>query len=296
MTAPVSLGFLQPRADRIATGPWLLSAAGTDEVEDPHSLPDWDYSTLVRVERRLYVDVQGVLDDCGLREDSELRAVLTWHSTWTGLRGAGAAIRITDGGNVLQVAVPGELLGGQLNLEVRLVLGRKAHRIDELAPLRPGSTLWSDSTRVRLEGSGTRFPVVPVPFSQTGLAGGRRGLWCLSLEASDLADSALGSIRLYLNSEHQAVQRLLEVPDSPESQMLAAYLQFDVTRQLVLYTLRNEDLLLDVAYDAGSVGDLMSSLLVRLYPDRDLGTVRGDWRTNPGEFESELQARAGLLS
>jgi hypothetical protein len=294
LSQPVSFGFLRPQRSRVEAGPWTVLVEGAAAVENPEIVRDWDYMTDLRVVRALEVDLDGLRADCGLSLQSRLEAVITWQSSWTGLRGAGQTTALRNGMNTLDVELTGPSLGGRLNLEARVVLAKPGGG-GPLSPRRPGSTLWTDGTRIALEGSGMRFPVIPVPFDVAGLAGGRQGTWALTVEASDLSASGAGSVLLYLNSRHPIVQELLELPDLPRAQALQQFIHFDVARQLFVQALQHQDLDESQEYEEDSLGTLMLSLISRLFPDRELTTLRGDYRTSPGELEAEIQARLGFL-
>jgi hypothetical protein len=203
-------------------------------------------------------------------------------------------VPLEDGENVLQLELVGENLGGRLTLDTRLTLSHAVSSLP-LAPRLVGSTLWSDVTRVALEGTGARFPIVPAPFEESGLAGGRLGAWYLSIEKNDLTASSNGSLRLYLNPSHPAVKEMLSNPSSPSAQALGNFIHYDVARQLVVQALLHEDLDDENVYDSDSLGEMFLALLRALFPDRDMRTLRGDFKTAPGELEAELQGRMGLL-
>jgi hypothetical protein len=260
-------------------------------------VPDWDYFTQVVVDRQLIVDLDGLRRDCRLGEDAQIAGVITWHSSWTNLRGTGEVHNLENGENSLSVALPGEQLGGRLTLDARVLLHSNVSVESRISPHRRGSTLWVDTTRIDLEGAGARFPVVPVPFERVGLAGGRaRAAWALVIESHDLAASGAGSLRLYVNSSHERVRRILEDPQAGDVRDLREMVHYDVARQLLLLALRHDDLEDGDAYEDGTLGSLLLGLLQRNFPERDLETLRGDLRLAPGELEAELQARMGFLA
>lgn len=293
MTAPISYGYLRPDRKRLNPGPWTVVTADDVVHEDPEIVPDWDYFTDLRVVRSLKIDLPGLLSDCNLDGGSVVGAVIAWQSSWTGLRGASAMKPLVNGENVLELPLSGESLGGRLTLSLRVVLGH-ANGGAPLAPNRPGSLLWSDMARVALEGSGSRFPVVPVAFEESGLAGGRTGAWYLNIEMLDLTASGSGSLRLYLNPSHPAIKEMLDQPETDASRQLAEFIHYDVARQLVVQALLSDELDDQIAYESDSLGDMLIALLARLFPDRDLRTLQGDYRTTPGELEAEIQGRLGL--
>jgi len=296
MRSPVSLGFLTPDPSRISAGRWIVGQ-GDDPLTDPAALPDWDYFTDVTVERELDIDLNGLRSDCQLADDSELVAVIMWHSTWTNLRGAGSSTRLRQGTNLLSVSLPGTSLGGHLNLEARVLLGQTPTPPRRPSPHRPGSTLWADATRVDLEGVGTRFPVVPIPFDRSGLAGGREGAaWALVIESHDLAASASGVLRLYLNSSHNRIRQLLQNRDGDGVRDLREMIHYDIARQLVHFALLHDDLEDGDSYEDGTLGSLLVGLIRRNFPQLELEYLRAELRNAPGELDAELQAQIRLLS
>lgn len=294
MTAPVSFGFLRPGRNRFDPGPWIIVVENEQALESPNAIPNWDYFTNLRVVREVEVDLPGLLNDCGLKTESSVSATIAWQSSWTGLRGTSVPVPLKDGENVLELELVGENLGGRLALDTRVTLSHAVSSLP-LAPRRVGSTLWSDATRVALEGTGARFPVVPASFEESGLAGGRPGAWYLSIESNDLTASSNGSLRLYLNSSHPAVKEMLSKPSSPGAQALETFIHYDVARQLVVQALLHEYLDDENVYDPDSLGEMFLALLRALFPDRDMRTLRGDFKTAPGELEAEIQGRMGLL-
>ena len=294
MTAPISFGFLRPGRNRIDPGPWFVGIGNEQPLENPDVIDHWDYFTDLKVVRTVHVDLPGMLADCGLDAGSSVSAAITWQSSWTGLRGSSVPVPLEDGENILDLKLEGENLGGRLTLDTRLTL---SHAVEPLprAPRRVGSTLWSDVTSVALEGTGARFPIVPVSFEEAGLAGGRPGAWYLSIDSTDLAASSNGSLRLYLNSSHPVVKEMLSNPSSPGAQALENFIHYDVARQLVVQALLHQDLDDGDVYDPDSLGEMFLALLRTLFPDRDMRSLRGEFETFPGELEAELQGRMRLL-
>lgn len=295
MKAPVSLGFRTPANVRVRGGAWVVTPLGRSALENPDVLPDWDYFTTLGISREMEVDLEGALDDCGLPPSAQLGASIAWHSSRTNLRGATESIVLHHGRNLVSGTIDGKLLGGRLTLEVRVVLKAHTANRNSLAPHRPGSSLWLDSTRIQLEGAEPRFPILPISFAASGIAGGRQGVWALLQDQSDLSALALGSIRLYLNTDHPAVKAALEGPDSPEAQRLQDVLRYDTARQLIVSALANDDLRGGIEYDEGSLGELYSRMISSLLGQRDVELIRAEWRVDPGQLEAELQAALRLF-
>ena len=295
MASTVSLGYLTPDPSRITAGPWSLIAGGVIQEQTLH-VADWDYAVDLVVQREVVVDLSGLLTDCGLGPDTLIHGLLCWTSSATRLRGGGGPVVLTTGRNVLSLALRGEQLGGDLALDARVVLGPIHEAVNPLAPQRSGNTLWSDTTRIALEGAGARFPTLPIAFSTSGLAGGRNGLWCLTADTDELDASASGSIRLFLNSENENIQKLLAEPTAEQSRILAEVIRSDVARQMLFRALGQAELDLRIDYEPGSVGEVLAGFIRRFFPHRDMNTLRGDMRTIPGDLEAELQAQIGFLA
>ncbi len=289
-TTPVSLGFLQPDPTRLsATRPDITYSHGLTVVDG--RAPEWDYNAPVRVEWRLTVDHPGIRADCGLEDTARFDAVISWHSTWTNLRGAGRVTALNNGENTLDLDVPGEVLGGTLNLTLTVVLGDAGPTAaSPFAPHRPGSPLWSCRSAVVLEGSAARMPVMAVDFAATG-RGREQGVWLLECD-HDLTASISGALLLYLNTAHPDVQKLLDHPSDPAATALGRFVTYDVTRQLVLRALQHEELDDRHTYDHSTLGDLFLVLLRAYLPGRTLDQLRSEFEDDPGEIEAELLSRA----
>ncbi|MEV6695326.1 hypothetical protein AB0M35_28040 [Micromonospora sp. NPDC051196] len=291
MTAPICTGYLTPSDDRIRSTTVTITPAGphATPVPEEHPVPDWDYFTDLAADWALHVDLPALLQDCGLSPAADLRWFLSWHSSATNRRGNSVPVKLADGDNQTSVEVPGSEIGGRLHLEARLVLAvPDTGVLSPLAPDRPGAILWQDRRRFRLEGSGSRFPVVGTGFADSGLAEGRRALWYLSC-ATDLDATDTGSIRLHLNTDHSAISAMLNHPDAKQSRVLAEILQHDLARQLIQTALRCEELQDSHDYGQGTLGELFLNLVRRYFPGRSLSDLRSQNGHDPGELEAVLQ-------
>ncbi|OHV42029.1 MULTISPECIES: hypothetical protein [Pseudofrankia] len=295
MKAPVSLGFLTPKPGDIRGADWHLTAVGHPVTDDPTRLPEWDYFKDVKVHRTLEVDLPKVLADCRLPADARLEATISWHSSWTNLRGALPGIPISSRATELELKLPGEQLGGRLTLDTHVLLRRPGASQHPLAPARPGTTLWTESTIVDLGSDAQRFPVVAVDFAHAGIADGRGGAWALSIEETDLAASATGAVRLYLNSAHPRIRQILDAVEPSADVELREIIFYDAARTLLTFAASHDDLDDEAEHDAGTLGDLLVGLVRVCFQDRGVAGMRGLLRESPGEFATELQASLRLL-
>ena len=291
MTALWSPGFLTPQPGRIKTAAQMVLSRGV--VQADTVLEDWDYSADVSVQLDLHVDLEGVCADIGVSGEVKLAALIHWNATGSNLRGAGPATVVKQGNNTLRLDLPGGELGGVLTLSPRVVL-KGADVFGPLSPRRCGSTLWSDQIVVTLEGGGARLPTMPVPFSRLGIGAGGTAAWALSVENADLEASASSSILLYLNTEHPRVAEMLSDQPTPETAVLLDFIEYDVTRQLVMRALDTEDLYDSYQPSAGSLGEALLNVIRRLFPGRSLVDLRHDRNISPGDLEAALQAVVNL--
>lgn len=292
MRSQVSVGYLTANGEHIIPGPWSIGLADGSEASDGR-LPNWDYFTDVLITRTVEVNLPALLVQTGLSGDAEVSAVLLWHSTGTNLRGGFQPVRLTGGIADVVGRLVGAELGGRLNLELRIMLSRRGSADHALAPRRIGNVVWSDNYQVDLEGFGARFPVLPVDFAKTGVAGGRRGAWLLAVSGEDLTASALGNMCLYLNSEHPKIALVLAAPDATSAQQYVAMIRYDVARQLLQYALQHQDFNLENDYDLDSVGHVLQQIVAQ-FP-HPIDELRARLAEEPGDLEAEFQAVSGLV-
>lgn len=259
-------------------------------------LPGWDYFTPVQVERELTVDMPGLRADCGLPSDARVSAVLGWHSSLTGIRGAAAFDVAESDATIVRVELEPTQLGGSLTLQSKLVLATSAEGRSVLSPHRAGCLLWSEETRIILEGEGHRFPILPLDFISAGIGGGRSSSgWYLEGTNEDLSSSGVGSLRLLVNTSNPVILNLLTDPGDIQAVAIQQFMQYDVYRQLVMAALHNDDLLDGLEHEAGTLGELLATTVRRIFDAQRLDSLRGDYSQQPGEFEALLQARLRFL-
>lgn len=264
-----------------------------EEIVDIAEYPDWDYFTAVRLKRRIHIDWASFSSSTGIENLDELAIVVTWKSSWTGLRGATEPEALVEGDNVLAIEIPGESLGGQLVLETQVLLRQEHRRNSQLVAKRQGSILWSDLQTVSLEGQGSRFPLVALAFSQANIGGGRSGLWSLAISTDDLESSALGALRVHVNAEHRAAAAMLQPELSDAARLTMQFMYFDIARQLLSFGIEHEDLDLERDFGPDSLGAVLVGL-ARVF-EVPLQELRARYRFSRGDLEAELQARLGLL-
>ena len=87
MSRPVSLGYLTPHDDSIRSGSLVVTPSGGTPQADPEALDNWQYSTNIKLEKSISIDLSAVFDAVQLRPNrDELRAVLVATSSKTGIQ------------------------------------------------------------------------------------------------------------------------------------------------------------------------------------------------------------------
>lgn len=293
MSRTISRGYLLPSPGCFNTSEWRVTPSGREPLADPERIDGWDYATDLLIERTLSVDLESVRTEAGLHSRDQLRCVIQWTSpaeTSTGLQGSSPVKILTEGRQDISCLITGFEIGGvlQLRTTVSLAIGSSDAR-NPLAARRSGSILWSDEHHLILEGEATRFPTELLSFSANGL-GPTGCAWRVMVETADLDAPALSAVRVLINSDHPAYERLTEKPDSAEAALTREFLQYDVARQLVLAALA-EDELKAVDYEQGSIGAILRARLMTYFSaeGRDIAPLRQRWRLDPGEIDAELQ-------
>lgn len=286
--------FLRASPDDVRPGPWQILLRG-QWLDLPDRIPEWDYATELVLQRPVEVNDAVVRETCELPESVPLVLGVTWHASGTNRRGAFPPAEIREGRAMLVARLAGEELGGQLHLRTSLILPDCVARISPIAAHRAGSMLWSDMVSVHLEGSSSMFPLELIDFAATGLAPSEAG-WYLDWNPADPTSATLGSMRLYLNSAHDAVRRAGSHPEADgETGAITSALRFDVLRQLIEGALESDEFLDGVEYPAGTVGASMRTALRLAFGGQPLETVRVLRRTARSEFEVRVQAAAHLF-
>lgn len=286
-----------PPPDVVTTGPWLrLTADSIDEL--PPDLPEWDYGTVLHLRRPLKVDGLRARADCGLPPDSELMLTVVWSAANSSLRGRAWQAPVIDASEVeleIDFELPGDELGGRLDLETCLTLRSPGSQGSLTAPTRPGSVLWRDVRSVMLQGDAVLFPLSIVDFEHLPYPTG--AAWHLEL-SHDLESQALGSILLLANKRRETVTAALEAASDPsdaDRRVLSA-IRSDVIRSLVERALVDDEFDPEADYPTGSVGALLASVLRATFPDRSLEALRRDRDHEPVLFTTRIQHATNLLA
>ena len=297
MTRVVVLPHLQTAA--IDPGDWLVTLRG-DTMPVPPVLKGWDYSTPLRFECQVKVDLPSVLEECGLEEDAKIRALATYWASSTNRRGLGAAVVLDLSGDVsMSFDIDPSLVGGKLTLHRQLVLAQPSKAKRPFAATAVGAVLWSerrpDRTSVVLEGDAARFPTEFLDFS-VGQVAEPSAAWRLEHDFSDLNASPLACLRLYINSSHPRLEGLIAGRSDDEAKLVSSVMSWDVGRMMVHEALTSNDFVDDWGhFNPGSLGEVLEFLVRRIWPTHDARALRAMRAHDHGLFEARLQGRLNIL-
>lgn len=159
--------------------------------------------------------------------------------------------------------------------------------------LRAGSVLFRHAFSFPLEGSFANFPVRPVSFKERKWS---PGFWQVDVGLiSDLDQSLLGILLVYLNSDHADV---IERLNSGTDRALECLTQADIVSTVLQVILMDESLELDIgqAYAEGSIGQAVAGWLAGLRDDATslltVAMLREEMVSRPGVFRARCQAFA----
>jgi hypothetical protein len=290
MSRTVSRGYLEPSPKCFSASEWLVTPSGWEPISDPVEIAHWDYATDLLIERTLSVDIDALRTQALLDSGDELRCVIQWTSTSTDLQGSSVPTILTGGSNELRCSVPGIEVGGILKLRTTVAVGIGDN--DDRNPLaarRSGSILWLDDFQLFLEGDASRFPTEALSFKANGL-GPQGCAWRIMVKTSDLYAPALSAVRVILNKDHPAYDRLADTTDSAAARLTEQYLLYDVARQLVIAALL-EDEFQSEDYERGSIGAVLRGRLMTYFGHEggEVEPLRQRWRLSPADIDAELQ-------
>jgi hypothetical protein len=288
--------YLLPPENAVSDHAWTTE----DGRPIPERLEHWDPFTDTEVFRTVELDADAIRDACELGPDASFALAASWHASRTRLCAAGPVVELgTLSGLVrapLSLSVPGAAAGGRLDLRTRLVLRHPGAKPGPISPRREGATLWSEETRIALEGGSSRFPVTAVDFTAIQRLPDA-GSWAVEWDAEDLDAPVLGGLRLLINSSDEALLSALRSGSADSrANVIRRFITFDVARALVHSALRNERFVADPeSFEGGSIGRMLFELLAMCWPGMPVKALLARRQEDPSRMDAELQAHVGVL-
>lgn len=292
--ATTSYGFKTPKEDVaiirdfdvVANGQSLLSTADGQGQ-------DWNDQTDLIVSFELEVDSTELTTGCGFSPNSspEFSVALLWKSTGSGLHGSSTPKPVHGGINSLNCELPGALLGEELLLKPTIFLAHNPDpRTFRVSATRKSSRIWQTALKVRLEGSGSQFPVSKVDFRKSGLEPAD-ALW--KLEISESLDAHFSNaVRLYMNTSNPRSNEYLKDPTTKSQAEFGNFLRADISTQLLVFAY-NSDLeeLRTAAEEPGTLAEGLLEIHNTYFPNSSLEVNREIFLANPGFISATALAR-----
>lgn len=177
----------------------------------------------------------------------------------------------------------------QLILQTDIILANDLSSTESFVARHAGSRLFSNRTVIQLEGSLDRFPMDMLTFGTSlRFLGAPSALWYLDWDPSRPDSQFLGTVLLYINSDHEDIARLVQAADPA----ILSTLKCDVIRAMCQALLRNEEFVSQYAeYESGTVGGQVRDWLVFAFDDQGPKTLKSQLNSDPSRFEARLQDR-----
>jgi hypothetical protein len=297
--ANTALPYRRIRDTSLKAGEWVIDPETERERELPMNLPDWDYQMDLSLRRRVSLDRTVIARETGLAVDAPLALSVRWNAVPSLLRGSAAWVLVPPGQSEVSVTVtiPGERLGGRVEIETMIVLASSLDPRPGTAH-RPGSSLWKDSFEVWLQGDAPLFPVAVIPFSRSGHP--EESAWFVEL-GHDLHAPAMGATQLLLNSEHRAVMAALQHQNNPRDvdSAVLSVLRTDVVRGMLEHALNDEAFGMGDSYAKDTLGAVLQGLIrtfLPTYTHHDLAEIRRMRQTDPPMFAAVIQSCTRFLA
>ncbi|WP_304348806.1 hypothetical protein [Corynebacterium frankenforstense] len=284
--------YLLPDSEDVHFGDWML-ADREDPTPLPAAMPDWVAGTDIAVERTISVDLNAVREDCGLSDDVVLNLSLTWIGRSSKIRRTLLTTEARDGEMTVSCTLPGEELGGIVDIATRLVVVDPGASPQPGVADMPGATLIKDVVSIALESDGSMFPVAVVNFVATTYPD--QASWHLKT-STDLDANFGATYQVLINEADKKLVKAIESSNPTREEQVILDEMYSGVIEVVLeiaLALRERGELEDGGYGEDTVGAVLTGLL------RKLGDPDYLDFTDPRNFglkRSRLQAAARSLS
>ncbi len=299
MTRNIAMPFLTLSDEVVGFKGWKIG--DPDQPLRPASdmLEAWDYARDLEIMADLELDFQAAAQALALPPEELKLAIVIKAGT-----GAGTLPRRVDrlatrviGSDASEISIPARIrsanLSGRLRLEATILLEAPTMQGNALSPRFKGARLWSTKKDILLEGGGdSRFPIELLSFSQAFRGQPHEDApWYLHWRPGQLDADFGGSVRLYVNSDDEAIAQRFVEGDSPTLQAMLG----DVLSQMVAASVSMPECeeILENA-EEGTVGQQVRNWMDIAFPNQSTAVIRGALDMTPGRFHAALLAAADI--
>ncbi|MCK9538036.1 hypothetical protein [Dokdonella sp.] len=296
MNRRVAYPFLTLSDAAVKVSAWEVSLDGVAWSEPGEFLADWDNASDIHLRRTLHVNAELAASDLGIPVDQLALAASVRIGTGQGrlsrlvLSRVRRELHADSPSWEFEHVTEGRSLSIFLDLRTELLLVRSPATFSPLSPRHPGDRLWSENTRIRLEGEEPRFPIESVNLAQMlgdGMAGAAP--WYLHWSPRDWGRDFHGAVRLYLNERSSDILERIEGEDPATIQILLS----DVMSQVCERFLADPEAesMMELA-EPGSLGAQAAIWLRKAWPGKDADFIRSVLESRPGSFRATMLALA----
>lgn len=275
---------------------WELEAHGVVTVlPDGQPFPDWDSSLALALRRRVTVN-GNALAQLGVSDENLLKLQFVVRMLTCGNRQASVPVRqdlphpIDKTFEVVVHPEPGSL-GQDLVLNSSIVVADCAGTVDPLVPSVPGSRVWEEQWRTRLEGGKVRLPFevldFEVVFSGMGMAD---ALFHVDVADDPELDFEQG-VCVSVNSRFEAFVSAVARVDP-----MATAILWDAVLRRVLASGVGAGFDVAGAYPQASVGEQWRRWFGQAFPGETIASAQRMIVEQPSRFEARVQSWSRIAS
>lgn len=298
MNRRVAFPFLTLSDSAVTATPWQASLDDGDWMPTVDHLPDWDPSSTLRFRRTIGLEPQVAVHDLSIPQDKLQLAISIRIGTGQGrlprmvLARHRHVLEQDVWEHEFEIEIPGRHLSVVIDLLTEVTLAGSLASAASLSPRTTGDRLWSECTRLRLEGEEPRFPIETVDLSALlGNTVAASAPWHLHWSPREWDRDFHGAVRLYLNEKADEFLARVESQDGPTLQVLLA----DVMGQICERFIRDPEAeeMMEAA-EPGSLGAQSVTWLQKAWPGKDAAFIRAFLESRPGVFRAAFLALAEL--
>lgn len=294
MNSHIAYPFLTCKENDITSSPWLLSLNACEPEAVEQFISGWDYSSKIEFKRTIEINLPQLSITLGIPLKHLNLEIVTILGTGQGRIPRSRSVinrySIEEGKATYDLTIPCESiqLSRRVKIETYIVIAAIPQNQSPLSPTTIGSKVWKDETDLRLEGNEPRFPMETASFrTMFPNKTYTNSLWYLSWRPEEWDEDFIGSVRLYLNSDHDDfVKRFLN---------LDLYTHQTVMNDIIIQILSKflSDTTAEESFDKfedGSVGSHATNWITSAFPDKSYTSAKSLFEHRPGDFHATILA------
>jgi len=200
------------------------------------------------------------------KEFPSLEWVVEWYCKKTKLGGVAFRADVSNAAQVLELKLPGDLIGGEVEMVRQVILKDDFASTFPLAPKKLGSILWADEFEFRVEGTGGQVPVTFISFEANHLK--NSAIWTIDFsKPEELSEESFHEpfaehFRVLLNDQSQVAHQMSVATNMEQEHygLIHRTLAKDFLSSLIEQA-TSESFSMAAAYENGSLGGQIQTTL-----------------------------------